>query len=119
MSYDLYFWREQPGARIDADQILSQLQDTVELPGIVSLPLDTVSQAFRREFPDITDGGSSLDWEGEGSYFQVAFTFLNESTASSTIVCCGYELLKSARAIERLHSVASVLGYRVYDPQQV
>jgi hypothetical protein len=117
MSYDIYFWREQPGAGIDAAQVLNELQDTMELPGIVSLPLDAVREAFRREFPDIADGGSSLDWEGDGSYFQVGFTFLDERNVSSTTVCCGYELLKSPSAIERLHSVASSLGCRVYDPQ--
>ncbi|MGB7746921.1 MAG: hypothetical protein WBN75_06500 [Verrucomicrobiia bacterium] len=118
MSYDIYFWREQSGAKIDPEQVLSDLEDTVEFPGIVALPLDTLRQAFRQVFPDITDGGSSLDWEGDGSYFQVGFTFLDERTVSLTTICCGYELLKSTRAIQRLTSVASSLGCRVYDPQQ-
>ncbi len=118
MSYDIFFWREQPGARIDPEQVLSELEDTVEFPGVISLSLDTVRQAFIREFPDITDGGSSLDWEGDGSYFQVGFTFLDERTVSSTTICCGYELLKSSRAMQRLASVASSLGCRVYDPQK-
>jgi hypothetical protein len=118
MSYDIFFWREQPGAKIDGERVLRELQDTVEIPGIVSLPLDTVRRAFRQEFPEITDGDSSLDWEGDGSYFQVGFTFLDERTVSSTTVCCGYELLKSPRAMQRLSSVASSLGCRVYDPQQ-
>src|SRR6218665_1755140 len=30
MSYDLYFWREQPGANIDADQLFNELDDAVE-----------------------------------------------------------------------------------------
>jgi hypothetical protein len=118
MSYDIYFWREQPGVEIHPEQVLDELEDTVEFPGIVALPLDTVRQAFRKEFTDITDGGSSLDWEGDGSYFQVGFTFLDERTVSSTTVCCGYELLKSPRAFQRLTSVATSLGCRVYDPQQ-
>ena len=42
MSYDIYFWREQPGAKIDPEQVLSDLEDTVEFPGIVALPLDTL-----------------------------------------------------------------------------
>jgi hypothetical protein len=118
MSYDLYFWREEPGAKIDIDQLFDELDDTVEFPGIVSLPLDTVKQAFRQQFPDISDGGSSLDWEGDGSYFQVGFTFLDERTVSRAAVVCGYELLKSPQAMQRLSSVASSLGYRIYDPQK-
>jgi hypothetical protein len=118
MSYDLYFWREKPDANIDIDQFFDELDDTVEFPGIVSLPLDTVKQAFRQHFPDVSDGGSSLDWEGDGSYFQVGFTFLDERTVSRTAVCCGYELLKSPQAMQRLSNVAASLGYRVYDPQK-
>src|SRR5947209_2880945 len=118
MSYDIFFWREQPGARIDPEQVLRELQDNVEFHGIVSLPLETARQAFIHEFPDISNGGSSLDWEGDGSYFQVGFNFLDERTVSSLTVCCGYELLKSPRAMRRLWSVASSLGCRVYDPRQ-
>ena len=95
-----------------------QLDHTVEFPGIVSSSLETVKQAFRQHFPDVSDGGSSLDWEGDGSYFQVGFTFLDERTVSRIAVCCGYELLKSPQAMQRLSSVASSLGCRVYDPQK-
>src|SRR5678815_4171759 len=66
MSYDLYFWREEPSARIDIDRFFDELDDTVEFPGIVSLPLETVKQAFRQQFPDAKDGGGSLDYEGDG-----------------------------------------------------
>jgi hypothetical protein len=118
MSYDLYFWREQLGASIDIDQFFDELDDTVEFPGIVSIPLDTVKAAFRQQFPNVSDGGGTLDWEGDGSYFQVGFTFLDERTVSRTAVFCGYELLKSPGAMDRLSSVASSLGFRVYDPQQ-
>jgi len=119
MSYDLYFWREEPGTKVDdVERFLDELDDTVEYPGIVSLPLDTVKQAFRQQFPGISDGGGSLDYEGDGSYFQVGFTFLDERTVSRTAVCCGYELLKSPQAMRQLAEVAASLGYRTYDPQQ-
>ena len=118
MSYDIYLWREKPGAEIDIDRFFEELDDTVEFPGIVSLPLETVKQAFRAQFPDISDGGGTLDYEGHGSYFQVGFTFLDERTVSRTAVFCGYQLLKSSEAMQRLSTVASSLAYRVYDPQQ-
>lgn len=119
MSYDLYFWREEPGAKIDIDMFFDELDDTVEFPGIVSLPLETVKQAFQQEFPAVKDGGGSLDYEGDGSYFQVGFIFLDERTVSRTAVCCGYELLKRPESMQRLANVAASLGYRVYDPQKM
>ena len=118
MSYDIFFWREQPGVNIDAERLLNDLADTVEFPGLIALPLDTAKQAFRQEFTDIIDGGSSLDWEGDGSYFQVSFIFLDEHTISLTAINCGYELLKSPAAMRRLSNVGSSLGCRIYDPQQ-
>ena len=118
MSYDLYFWREQPGASIDIDQFFDELDDTVVFPGIVSLPLETVKAAFRNEFPDVRDGGGTLEWEGGDSYYQVSFTFLDDHTVSRTSVFCGWNLLKCQDAMGRLSRVAASLGYRVYDPQQ-
>ena len=117
MSYDLYFWRQQPGIEVDPEQLLDELQDTVQFPGVVGMPLDTVGQAFRKEFPEVTGGAGSLDWEGEGSYFQAAFTFLDERTASMITVFCGHELLKSQQTIRRLERVAASLDCRIYDPQ--
>ena len=116
MSYDVFLWREQPRARIDPEQVLRELEDTVAFPGLGSLPLDTVKSAFRDEFPDISDGGSSVQWEGDGSHFELSFTFLDERTVSMTTVSCGYELLKSPTAMRRLQAVAAALGCRFYDP---
>ena len=118
MSYDIYFWRQQPDLEIDAEQLLNELEDTVQFPGIVGISLDMVRQAFKQEFPEVTGGAGSLDWEGDGSYFQVGFTFLDERTASLIAVYCGYELLKSQHAMNRLEKVAKTLGCRIYDTQQ-
>ncbi len=118
MSYDLFLWREQPGAKIDPAQLLRELNDTVQFPGIIGIPLTTIGNAFKQQFPDITDGGHEFDWEGDGSYFQVTFTFLDERTASLIVLNCGFELLKSPNAFERIHAVATVLGCRVFNPQE-
>lgn len=117
MSYDVYFWREEQGAKIDIDTLFKELRDTANYPGIVGLPLDVLRMAFRAEFPDIIDGGSALEWEGDGSYFQVGFTFIDERTVSRATVSCGYRLLKSHTAFDRLEQVARSLECRFYDPQ--
>jgi hypothetical protein len=133
MSYDICFWREQPGAKVDAKAVIRELVDTVEFPGVVGMPLESVQQAFKREFSDLTGGGiglpigqyaeplhqsRSLDWEGDGSYFQAHFTFLDARTVSRISVCCGYNLLKSPQAMKKLENVAMSLGCRFYDLQQ-
>lgn len=118
MSYDLYFWRERPGIEVDAERLLSELEDTVQFPGIVGVPLDIIRQEFRREFPEVTGGDGSLEWEGHGSYFQVDFTFLTERTVSMIAVSFGYDLLKSPQVIQQLEKVAESLGCRIYDPQK-
>jgi hypothetical protein len=118
MSYDIYFWKQQPNTEVNAGQLLNELQDGVQLPSVIGIPLETIKQAFQKEFPEIKGGPGSLDWEGDGSYFQVGFVFLDERTASMITVFCGYELLNSQQAIKRIEKVASSLGCRVYDPQQ-
>jgi hypothetical protein len=118
MSYDVFFWREQSDAKLDPERVLRELEDTVVLPGVVSLPFDTVKSAFKQQFSDISDDGISLEWEGDDSYFQVGFTFLDERTVSMTTVCCGYGLLKSSTAIQRLRAVASSLDCRFFDPHE-
>ena len=117
MSYDLFFWREQPGTTLDPD-VVGGLQDAEDLPGLIPISRDTVVAAFREQFPDVSVGDAELDWEGEGSYFQVGFTHFDERQVSIVAIYCGYELLKSPSAMRRLASVAASLGCRFHDAQQ-
>lgn len=116
MSYDLFFWREEPGAALDPDEVL-ETDDGVKLPGIVPMSRETVEAAFSERFPESEVGAAGIDWEGDGSYFQAGFTYLNTREVTLVGVCCGYELLKSPRTMDRLCDVAKALGCRLYDPQ--
>lgn len=116
MSYDLIFWREQPGTALDPDAVMS-LQDTEEMPGLVPLPREMVAAAFQKQFPDAAIGEAEIEWEGEGSYFQVGFTHRNEQLISSGTIACGFNLLKSESAMSRLQAVIDSLGCRLHDPQ--
>lgn len=118
MSYDLYFWRELPDHDIDIDRFFRELDDCVEFPGIVPVPIAEIRAAFLGKFPDIKDHSATLDWEGAGSYFEVGFTFLDTRTVTRTSVFCGYELLKSPASMGLLREVARSIGCRFYDPQQ-
>lgn len=117
MSYDLFFWREQPGAILDPNAI-GALQDAEKLAGLIPTPRESVVAAFREQFPDVSVGDAELEWEGSGSYFRVGFTFLNERHVSTGVIYCGYELLKSSSAMSRLASVVTSLGCRLHDPQK-
>ena len=117
MSYDLVFWREQAGTRMDVQELL-RLTDTEELPGLVPLPLAEVEAAFLGEFPEAFIGGANIDWEGAGSYFQVGYTFADESHVSTISVTCGYLLLEAPETFGRLRYVADALGCCYHDLQQ-
>jgi hypothetical protein len=118
MSYDLFFWREESKAKLDPTEVLKSLRDTVSLNGVLAVPFAEVKQAFKNEFPDICDSGGALEWDSDGSGFDVSFVFLDERTVSLVTTCCTYDLLKSPGALERIHSVARSLNCRVYDPHQ-
>jgi hypothetical protein len=117
MSYDLYFWRQASSVTAKPDELLSQLQDAVSLPGISSFPLTTVKEAFRSHFPDIAIGDGGLDWEGAGSYFQVGFTFLDAHTVTCVSVSCGFKLLDSPDTMNTIIEAVTSLGCALYDPQ--
>ena len=117
MSYDLLFWREVQGANLDPQSVLEQLEEGEEFDGIIPLPLKVVTDAFKRSFPKIALNGTGLDWEGEGSYFQVEFIFLDGDTVLAISISCGYQLLKSDSAMNALGVVAHDLGCRVHDLQ--
>jgi hypothetical protein len=118
MSYDIFFWRETPGANLDPDRIVDDLEDMMTMPGIVPISLETVNATFRQIFPECKDCGGTIEWEGEGSYFHVGFTFLDEKTITLGTISCGYELVKNRAAMERLAQTFSALGCRVHNPQQ-
>ena len=119
MSYDLFFWRETAGANLDPERIFEELEDMMTMPGIVPISLETVNVAFSQLFSECKDCGGTIEWEGEGSYFQVGFTFLDEKTITLGTIACGYDLAKNRAAMERLTQAITTLGCRLYDPQQV
>jgi hypothetical protein len=79
MSYDVFFCREQPELTLEPERMLRELEDTVALPGVVSLPLDSVKPEFRQQFPDISDGGNSLAWLRRGAYGRRASAWVRQA----------------------------------------
>ena len=114
MSYDLYFWREEKPLDLSPGEVCDLLADEQHVEGIVNLPIDQVKQRFAETFPGINDCLSYLDWEGEGSYFQVHWP---PDPVNALIVNCGYQLLESPDTMNRIMDVAQQFGCALYDPQ--
>jgi hypothetical protein len=117
MSYDLYFWRQGPGFQMNPEDVLELLSEDRPVEGIVSFPREQVRRALKATFPDIQDEDFELSWEGAGSYFQVTFGHATEKDVHLITASCGYELLKTPTAVNRLIDACAGLGCAVYDPQ--
>lgn len=117
MSYDLYFWRQDPSLIAEPGELSAQLQDGVSIPGIVPLHLENVVSALRANFPEIQPNGRGYMWEGAGSYFDAHFTFLDAATVTCVTVNCGFELLKSPDTMNLIIDAFLSLGMALYDPQ--
>jgi hypothetical protein len=119
MSYDIFFWRETPGASLDPERIFHELEDGGMIAGMVPIPLKTAIAAFEHHFPGIQQCEGVLEWKGEGGSFQVSFTFLDEKTVTLGTVYCGDDLVPLGPVVQRLAKAVTSAGNRFYDPNLV
>jgi hypothetical protein len=117
MSYDLYFWRQTDDTQMRPGEVMNILSKDEPVYGIAAFPRDHVRRVLKEYFPDIQDGDFELTWEGAGSYFEMSFSHANEKDVHLIVVNCGYELLKSPEAMNRLIDACTSLGCALYDPQ--
>ncbi|MFO1477140.1 MAG: hypothetical protein U1F98_10870 [Verrucomicrobiota bacterium] len=117
MSYDLYFWRQTGDFKKSPSEVLDALSEDGPVEGIASFPRDHVRRVLKEYFPEIEDADMELTWEGDGSYFQVSFGHATERDVHLIVANCGYELLKSQTAINRLIEACTSIGCALYDPQ--
>lgn len=118
MSWDLAFWK--PGGYFDEEPaaVYELLAEDGEPEGLAWLPVDEVKAGFRAAFPDITDGGTELNWQGAGSYFQVSWPVGSRPRHTlGVFISCGWSLVDQPAVIERLLAVGQALGCGVFDPQ--
>lgn len=119
MSYDLYFWRETRKQRRKPEATCKLLcEEEQELAGIELLSVAAIKACFQEFFPEISDNGHELDWEGAGSYFQVTWPVCSQPGVTTAFcVTCGYQLLDSPDTMNRIIDVGTHLGCALYDPQ--
>ncbi len=69
-------------------------------------------------FRDISDDCSELNWEGAGSYFEVAWPVGSKPAHTlGVFVSCGWKLLHQPAVIERVRAMTLGLRCGVFDPQ--
>src|SRR5436190_2020247 len=117
MSYDLYFWRQTKDMQMCPGDIIDLLSKDGPLEGITSFPRNRVRTKIKEYFPDIQDGDFNLDWDGDGSYFQISFAHATERDVHLIVVNCGYKLIEAQKAVNRLIEACTSLGCALYDPQ--
>jgi hypothetical protein len=117
MSIDFYFWRQREPLPVRPGEFFEQLSATAGSPFVIPMTREEVFAAFRREFPSLQDTGDGIDWEGDGNYFQVCFTYDEQKRLTSVQLGCDLSFCRTP-SFKRLFEVAYELGCRVYDPQQ-
>jgi hypothetical protein len=112
MSYDLCFWCERPGARLDPQTVYEQLLDGAEIDGLVPLAIDAYLEALANAFPAGTREPNLTSewfvWEGSSSMFEVWW--------SAVHVLVIMRPLDEGNA-NRLIDLAASFGAPLYDPQ--
>jgi hypothetical protein len=118
MSWDLAFWKpERPGTEV-AMETYTRLAEEEEPDGLAWLSAEDVKAQFRAQFPETTDDGTELNWEGSGSYFQVNWPVGSRPRHTLAVfVSCGWSLLERPEVIDRIRTVGGKLGCGVFDPQ--
>ena len=117
MSYDLHFWRQSPEFSLSPEETLDQICNEEPIEGIEEFSKETIINLFKTNFSDIQDNGLELDWEGDGSYFQVSFLHTSSTQINGFTVNCGYKLLDNPDSINLIIEFASEEGMALYDPQ--
>ncbi|HWA28603.1 MAG TPA: hypothetical protein VG734_23340 [Lacunisphaera sp.] len=116
MSFDLYMWRQREPLTVHPGDFFEQLSQDEGSPCAAPMTREEVFAVFRHRFPSLQDTGTGIDWEGDGSYFQVCFSYDQQKRLTSVQLSCGFQLCGTP-SFDRIFDVAYDLGCRVYDPQ--
>ncbi len=116
MSFDLYMWRQNAPLTTSPSDLFEQLSDDRGSPFAHPLERNQVFAAFKKAFPELQDTGTGINWEGDGSYFQVCFSYDQDKRLTSIQLSCGFNLCGTP-SFDRIYDVAYELRCRVYDPQ--
>ena len=112
MSYDLCFWREQPGRRRDSHEVFKALIEGQQVEGLLPFPVERFLGAVTEAFPSAArePDDDLLMWEApdKRSSFQIEWSALHVSIALRSV---------SKEDGNRLVEIAADCGAPLYDPQ--
>ena len=115
MSYGLQLWRQVDDVTIPLKGLWAAFENGRIVAGVAPLDRDQVVEVLRSVFPQVQDGGHQLEWEGDGSYFQIDFTYQSTHEVSSLLFSCGFSLPSATLA--RVFDFAWKMELSVYDGQ--
>jgi len=107
MGYDLNFWKQQPGVKLDAQGTYERLSNGEEVEGVESLPIDEIAGRVEQAFAT----WSRLDpvtWDGPVGGFQLYMT-----PRLFRVDCFGM----TGDDMNTFINIALEFGCPLYDPQ--
>ena len=114
MSYDLAFWRQQPGVRLDPVVVHAALLDGHPVAGLVDLPLAEWLAALLAAFPGaVREPNGAREWIDWVSTDQSRSFQVEWSDQHVLVSCRGL----SGEEMNRHIDLALSYGCRLYDPQ--
>ncbi|HCE43595.1 MAG TPA: hypothetical protein DET40_08605 [Lentisphaeria bacterium] len=118
MSCDIYYWRQTVEFSMVPEHALEALLKGEPIGGIDTFPREFVCDVIRNSFPEIKDNGFELNWEGEGTYFQISFRTSPEKEVNLIIANCDDGIFEHEDVLDRLADACTSLGCALYDPQE-
>lgn len=108
MSYDLNFWKQKRGVKLDAQETYERLSDGQHVDGLDGLPIEQMMEGVRQAFSVGWTQLDSVTWEAPRKSFQV-FT-----TPQFFRVDCGG---MTGEEMNLFIEIGIEFGCRLYDPQ--
>ncbi len=108
MSYDLNFWKQQPGLMLDPQGVYERLSEGEKVEGVEELPIDRIRARIAEAF---VVGWERLDpdnWESSQGSFQVFMT-----PQSFRVDCYGL----TGELMNIFIEIGQEFGCPLYDPQ--
>jgi hypothetical protein len=108
MSYDLGFWKQEPGSTLDPQGVYERLSEGERVEGLEDLPVDRITARIAETFSEGWDRLDPDNWESPQGSFQVSTT-----PQSIRVDCYGL----TGEVMNEFIGIAQEFGCPLYDPQ--
>jgi hypothetical protein len=108
MSYDLNFWKQQPGSTLDPQGVYERLSEGELVEGLEDLPIERIMTRIAETFTAEWERLGPNDWESSQGSFQVSTT-----PQSFRVDCYGL----TGEVMNLIIEIGQEFGCPLYDPQ--